>query len=154
LNLSPLFSRISPVLKRRSPAHSPQRECAQDLLESAAPGSKTIPRDASNEELTVNDRVQRDGVLFNDSTVSHSTATEKCGLCFQSEIEIDQLKNEKVQLEKQTLKAREEVDRMSELVKDMERKWTEVAKDYEKQARILFLDITKINYVIINFIFN
>jgi len=50
------------------------------------------------------------------------------------EADFQQIQGEKIQLDKQLAKAREEVQMLSELIKDMEHKWTEVAKDYEKQV--------------------
>ena len=50
------------------------------------------------------------------------------------EADFQQMQEEKVQLDKQLVKAREEAQMLSELIKDMEHKWTEVAKDYEKQV--------------------
>ena len=44
------------------------------------------------------------------------------------------MNEEKANHEKQLAKAREETVRMSDLIKEMEHKWTEVAKDYEKQV--------------------
>ena len=57
-----------------------------------------------------------------------------CHRCQQATVENEQLQNDKTHLEKQLSKSREEAERMSNLVKDMEHKWTQVAKDYEKQV--------------------
>lgn len=50
------------------------------------------------------------------------------------EADLQQLQEEKAQVDKQLIKAREESQMLSELIKDMEHKWTEMAKDYEKQV--------------------
>lgn len=121
VNLGPLLSRISPVLKRRSPAHSPPRDAAHgadaaDATDPVAAGA------ATGEDATPNGRA--------------SAATGSVASYAEKEAEVQQLRSDRAALEKQLVKAREEVDRTSELVKDMEHKWTEVAKDYEKQVRL------------------
>ena len=79
---------------------------------------------------------------------------EPCQQCQSAAAENQQLREEKMSLEKQLAKSREDAESMSNLVKDMEHKWTEVAKDYEKQV-FIHSDIVYFTYSItfMNFFF-
>lgn len=70
------------------------------------------------------------------------------------ELEADflHLQEEKVQSDKQLTKAREEAQMLSDLIKDMEHKWTEVAKDYEKQVSERFNHFPNFNFLLILFL--
>ena len=141
LNLSPLFSRISPVLKRRSP--SPIRERSEDCTESSA---VKVPLKSTSLESFSSDLVPcamdsveciAKQVADVEPAVDHAKLLETCSEQLQqTEKELSQLKEEKLATEKQLVKSREEVEHLSNLVKDMEHKWTEVAKDYEKQVSV------------------
>ena len=59
---------------------------------------------------------------------------QTCSNCKTIQTDLNRCQEEKSQSDKQLGKAREEMKMLSDLVKDMEHKWTEVAKDYEKQV--------------------
>jgi len=129
--ISPLFSRISPVLKRRSPAQSPIKESGEKTVEA------TLERPA-----TANEPVQGEGPLLRlELCAGGAVMPEPCQQCQSAAAENQQLREEKMSLEKQLAKSREDAESMSNLVKDMEHKWTEVAKDYEKQVTSLHSNI-------------
>ena len=95
----------------------------------AAKESETVE---ATPEVAENVNVQGEGPLLR---LEHCPDVEPvCQQCQQVAAENEQLRSDKTQLEKQLNKSREEAERISNLVKDMEHKWTQVAKDYEKQV--------------------
>ncbi len=135
--IGPLISRISPVLKRKTLAQSPSKEAANDsyVLEASAEMSHATSRDTTKEDLENMSSCSIDGSLvLSDGRSMRTEDSQTCLRCKVLETDYQQLQEEKVQLDKQLVKAREEAQMLSELIKDMERKWTDVAKDYEKQV--------------------
>lgn len=142
--IGPLFSRISPVLKRKSSASSPSKE-APDHLESV---NENFAVSTTKHQPSIDDLLSTSTVSFDSSCSSFQaegplvlveqfqdvSGHKPCAECKSLVADIHQLQEEKLQLEKQLAKSREEAVRLSNLIKDMEHKWTEVAKDYEKQA--------------------
>jgi len=136
-----LFSRISPVLKRKSTGQSPSRE----------PTSHTLEESSSTEILHEDDTLNSSATSFETSYNSEAGFTGPVQLRveeIQGPCQTCKLMNEeKANHEKQLAKAREETVRMSDLIKEMEHKWTEVAKDYEKQVNIFLA--WHLNFIII-----
>lgn len=97
---------------------------------------RLAPKESETVEVTPetaeNDNVQGEGPLLRLEQCPD--VEQVCHRCQQATVENEQLQNDKTYLEKQLSKSREEAERMSNLVKDMEHKWTQVAKDYEKQV--------------------
>lgn len=139
--IGPLISRISPVLKRRTLAQSPSKEIAADsyALEASAEMGRVTSRDTTMEDLD-NSSIDSSFVLSEERSMQ-TGESQTCLRCKVLETDYQHLQEEKVQLDKQLVKAREEAQMLSELIKDMERKWTEVAKDYEKQVSIFLIKV-------------
>ena len=151
--IGPLFSRISPVLKRKSSANSPSKETFTETFDSDT--DNLTKKQPSIEDLLSTSTVSFDSscssfqaegpLLMVDQFQDTSASGQKpCTECKSLVADIHQLQEEKLQLEKQLAKSREEAERLSNLIKDMEHKWTEVAKDYEKQVDILFGNIEEL----------
>ena len=151
ISLSPLLSRISPALKRKSLNSwlkpDSNDSCATTTLDSPNDcAAVSLNSSTSHEDFNIADPFKpslnrSNETSANLSAIDHSSiltgangSRQACDQCRQNEASVQVAKDEKVQVEKQLGKAREEIDRMSELIKDMEHKWTEVAKDYEKQV--------------------
>lgn len=151
--IGPLISRISPVLKRKSLPQSPSKESASENLlhESLTLGTTdTVP--VANKDMCKEEFESVESTFIpNEDQSSQSEEIHSCSQCKFSLAENQRLQEGKLQVEKQLVKAREEVQMLSELIKDMERKWTEVAKDYEKQVKIAFLSFS-MQYLNYNFI--
>lgn len=140
--IGPLFSRISPVLKRKSSAQSPSKETPSEAtgMEGAYNHQDTRSgpkRDPSVEEVNLLcSSLDSASPPAADESAITSQDANSCAQCKTFLADIDQIQEGKVQLEKQLAKSREESERLSDLIKDMEHKWTEVAKDYEKQVKL------------------
>ncbi|KAK4010865.1 hypothetical protein OUZ56_019993 [Daphnia magna] len=147
--IGPLISRISPVLKRKSSAQSPSKETSVDsyVLDSSTFGipevASTATKNSTKEEIenisfcSVDSNLTSSEGSFMHADDGHQTTIRYRVL----EADLQQLQEEKAQVDKQLIKAREESQMLSELIKDMEHKWTEMAKDYEKQVDSLFGNI-------------
>lgn len=137
-----MISRISPVLKRKSSAQSPSKDISADsyVLDPATFGTpEMVTRQMTKEDLENMSSCSVDSNLI--SSEENSARIEDGNTRFKElEADFQQMQEEKVQLDKQLTKAREEARMLSDLIKDMEHKWTEVAKDYEKQVseRLIF----------------
>ncbi|XP_057368871.1 rab GTPase-binding effector protein 1-like [Daphnia carinata] len=146
--IGPLISRISPVLKRKSSAQSPSKEISVDsyVLDSSTFGipevASTAIKNSTKEEIENMSSCSVDSNLTS-SEGSFLQANDDQNVIRYTVLEADlqQLQEEKAQVDKQLIKAREESQMLSELIKDMEHKWTEMAKDYEKQVDSLFGNI-------------
>jgi predicted nucleic acid-binding Zn-ribbon protein len=133
-----LISRISPVLKRKSSAQSPSKDISADsyVLDPATFGTpEMVTRQMTKEDLENMSSCSVDSNLISSEGNSARIEDGNQNTRFKElEADFQQMQEEKVQLDKQLTKAREEARMLSDLIKDMEHKWTEVAKDYEKQV--------------------
>ena len=133
-----MISRISPVLKRKSSAQSPSKDISADsyVLDSTTFGTPEMAiRQMTKEDLENMSSCSIDSNLISNEGNSLRIEDGNQNARFKVlEADFQQIQGEKIQLDKQLAKAREEVQMLSELIKDMEHKWTEVAKDYEKQV--------------------
>lgn len=133
--IGPFISRISPVLKRRSSGQSPSRDIPPDNVfdSSASEMLFSASKDASKEDLVNMSSCSIDSSMVQSEGQS-LLAEEACLRCKALLSDYQNLQEEKGQSDKLLIKAREEAQMLSDLIKDMEHKWTEVAKDYEKQV--------------------
>ncbi|XP_046645689.1 rab GTPase-binding effector protein 1-like isoform X1 [Daphnia pulicaria] len=143
--IGPLISRISPVLKRKSSAQSPSKDISADsyVLDPATFGTpEMVTRQMTKEDLENMSSCSVDSNLISSEGNSARIEDGNQNTRFKElEADFQQMQEEKVQLDKQLTKAREEARMLSDLIKDMEHKWTEVAKDYEKQVDLLYGNI-------------
>ncbi|XP_046456544.1 rab GTPase-binding effector protein 1-like isoform X2 [Daphnia pulex] len=143
--IGPLISRISPVLKRKSSAQSPSKDISADsyVLDPATFGTpEMVTRQMTKEDLENMSSCSVDSNLISSEGNSARIEDGNKNTRFKElEADFQQMQEEKVQLDKQLTKAREEARMLSDLIKDMEHKWTEVAKDYEKQVDLLYGNI-------------
>lgn len=150
-----MISRISPVLKRKSSAQSPSKDISADsyVLDSASFGTPETPHNATR-QMTKEDLENMSSCSIESNLISNEGNSVRIEDGNQAarfkELEADflHLQEEKVQSDKQLTKAREEAQMLSDLIKDMEHKWTEVAKDYEKQVSERFYHFPNFNFLL------
>lgn len=139
------MNRISPVLKRKSSVQSPSKDITADSYAvdsspfgisglAAAATTNLIKEEIENmSSWSVDSNLTSSDGSSMQADDGHQTIIRYRAL----EADFQQLQEEKVQVDKLLVKAREESQMLSELIKDMEHKWTEMAKDYEKQVKDL-----------------
>lgn len=132
--IGPLISRISPVLKRKSMAQSPSREIASESCTLDA-SEMDLPHTPKEDHVNMSCSIDS-SLALNEGQSSLVEEIPNCSRCKSLSSDFKNLQEEKGQSDKQLVKAREEAQMLSDLIKDMEHKWTEVAKDYEKQVAI------------------